>query len=104
MFSIGVSLISTKSFQVADEGLTLAKFWNFCSVFRTNEFKICEGLRESDYLHSIAKDPLAPSHSSYSVSDVVRHIVPKNIGMETNYRVMVILRSVDCMVLFDKDV
>ena len=44
------------------------------------------------------------SHSSFSVSDVVCHIVPKSIGMETNYRVLVVLRSVDCMVLFDKDV
>ena len=70
----------------------------------SNRYKICEGLRENDYLNSIAKDPAAPSHSSYSVSDVIRHIVPKNIGMETNYRVMVILRSVDCMVLFDNDV
>ena len=69
-----------------------------------SEYKICEGLRENDYLNSIAKDPVAPNHSAYSVSDVVRYIVPKNIGMETNYRVMVILRSVDCMVLFDKDV
>jgi hypothetical protein len=69
-----------------------------------SEYKICEGLRENDYLNSIAKDPVAPSQSAYSVSDVVRHIVPKNIGMETNYRVMVILRSVDCIVLFDKDV
>ena len=69
-----------------------------------NKYKICEGLRENDYLNSIAKDPVAPSHSPYSVTDVIRHIVPKNIGMETNYRVMVILRSVDCVVLFDKDV
>ena len=69
-----------------------------------NEYKICEGLRENDYLNSIAKDSIAPNHSSYSVSEVVCQIVPKNIGMETNYRVIVILRSVDCMVLFDKDV
>ena len=58
----------------------------------------------NDYLNSIAKDPVAPSHSPYSVTDVIRHIVPTNIGMETNYRVMVVLRSVDCVVLFDKDV
>ena len=67
-----------------------------------NEYKICEGLRENDYLNS--KDPIAPSHSSYSVSDVIRHIVQKNIGMETNFRVMVILHAVDCMILFDQDV
>ena len=69
-----------------------------------NEYKICEGLRENDYLNSIAKDSVAQNHSSYSVSHVIRQIVPKNIGMERNYRVIVILRSVDCMVLFDYDV
>ena len=75
------------------------EYWSFCSVC-----KICEGLRENDYLNSIAKDPVAPSHSPYSVTDVIRHIVPKNIGMATNYRVMVILRAVDCVILFDVDV
>ena len=71
---------------------------------QNGKYKICEGLRQNDYLNSIAKDPVDQSHSSFSVSDVVRHIVPKSIGMETNYRVLVILRSVDCMVLFDNDV
>lgn len=67
----------------------------------TREFKICEGLRQNEYLNSVAKDPVS-SHDSFSVSDVVRHIVPANIGMNTSYRVMLILRSIQCNVLFDE--
>jgi hypothetical protein len=66
------------------------------------EFKICKGLRQNEYLNSIAKD-VDTSHDSFGVSDVVRHIVPASIGMDTNYRVMVILRSISCNVLFDED-
>ena len=72
-------------------------------ALHNGEFKICEGLRQNEYLTSIAKDPV-DSHDSFGPSDVVRHIVPANIGMDTSYRVMVILRSIECNVLFEKDV
>ena len=72
-------------------------------ALHNGEFKICEGLRQNEYLTSIAKDPV-DSHDSFGPSDVVRHIVPANIGMNTSYRVMVILRSIECNVLFEKDV
>ena len=42
---------------------------------QNSKCKICEGLRQNDYLNSIAKDPVDQSHSSFSVSDVVCHIV-----------------------------
>ena len=72
-------------------------------ALHNGEFKICEGLRQNEYLTSIAKDPV-DSHDSFGPSDVVRHIVQANIGMDTSYRVMVILRSIECNVLFEKDV
>ena len=73
-------------------------------AIHNGEFKICEGLRQNEYLTSIAKDPIDTSHDSFSPFDVVCHIIPASIGMDTNYRVMVILGSIDCNVLFDNDV
>ncbi len=34
---------------------------------QNGKYKICEGLRQNDYLNSIAKDPVDQSHSSFSV-------------------------------------
>ena len=36
-------------------------------------------------------------------SDVYRHTIPKSINKESNYGVLVVLRSTQCMVLYTKD-
>ena len=64
------------------------------------EFKICEGLRQDEYISSIAKDPVDETLSN---SDVYRHVIPTCISKERNYGVLVVLRSAQCMILFIKD-
>ena len=56
-------------------------------AIHNGEFKICEGLRQYEYLTSIAKEPIDTSHDSFGPSDVIRHIIPASISMDTNYRV-----------------
>ena len=69
----------------------------------SGEFKICEGLRQDEYVSSIAKDPVDESLSDSGDADVYRHTIPKCINKERNYSVLVVLRSAQCMVLFVKD-
>ena len=66
----------------------------------SGEFKICEGLRQDEYVSSIAKDPV---DETFSNTDVYRHTIPKHINKEKNYNVLVVLRSAQCMILFIKD-
>ena len=65
------------------------------------EFKICEGLLQDEYISSIAKDAVDETRSS---SDVYRHSIPKCINKERSYGVLVVLRSAQCMILFNKDI
>ena len=104
MFSIGHCQIGTRSIQVANKGWTLARFWNFCSIFQTVTTRCLRACKKITIWTPFAIDSLAPSHREYCVSGVVCHILPKNIDMETNYRVMVMLHSVNCLVLFNGDV
>ena len=46
-------------------------FLELLQCLSSNKYKICERLQENDYLNSIAKDPAAPSHSSYSVKQII---------------------------------
>ena len=50
----------------------------------SREFKICEGLRQDEYLSSIAKDTV---DETFSNTDVYRHTIPKHINKEKNYNV-----------------
>ena len=65
------------------------------------EFKICESLLQDEYISSIAKDAVDETLSS---SDVYRHSIPKCINKERSYGVLVVLRSAQCMILFNKDI
>jgi hypothetical protein len=46
----------------------------------SREFKICEGLRQDEYISSIVKDPV--DETLLSNSDVYRHTIPKCISKE----------------------
>ena len=63
-------------------------------------YVICEGLRQDEYVQSVAKDPGDSGHGwSFSDSDVIRHSIPNRIDMDSNFRALVAFRCVDCQLL-----
>ena len=80
--------------------ITSAELSQLLRSISGGEFKICEGLCQDEYIRSIAKDPVDEMIDN---SDVYRHTIPKSINKESNYGVLVVLRSAQCMVLYTKD-
>ena len=84
--------------------ITSSELPGLLHCLKKEQYELCNGLKQNEFLNSIAEDSVDPEHHSLGSSDVVRHIVPRSINMETTYSTMVVLRSVDCIVLLMEDV
>ena len=72
----------------------------FLEDIRDGNYVICERLHQDEYVQSVAKDPGDWGHGwSFSDSDIIQHSIPNRIDMDSNFRVLVVFRCVDCQLL-----